>query len=78
MPWKRNTKERNNRRAKGPGVLGETNSGCGINYVRQVPTRKRDLRSSRCGTVEMNPTRNQEVASSISGLTQWVKDPALL
>ena len=25
-----------------------------------------------------NPTRNHEVASSLSGLTPWVKDPALL
>ena len=26
----------------------------------------------------MNPTRNREVVGLIPGLTQWVKDPALL
>ena len=34
--------------------------------------------SSYCGAVEMNPTRNDEVAGSVPGLAQWVRDPALL
>ena len=35
-------------------------------------------RSSCCGTVETNPTRNHEVMGSIPGLTQWVKDLVVL
>ena len=34
--------------------------------------------SSLCGSTAMNPTRIHEVAGLISGLTHWVKDPALL
>ena len=33
--------------------------------------------SSRCGAVEMNLTRNNEVVGLIPGLTQWVQDLAL-
>ena len=46
------------------------------------PVNKRNLkvplRSSHCGTVETNLTKNHEVTGSIPGLAQWVKDPALL
>ena len=48
-----------------------------ITLVYEKPTLKKKLQSSHRGAVEMNPTRNHEVASSIPGLTQWVKDPAL-
>ena len=33
--------------------------------------------SSHPGAVETNPTRDHEVARSIPGLVQWVKDLAL-
>ena len=41
--------------------------------------KKRKKRRSSChGSMEMNPTRNHEVVGSITGLTHWVKHPALL
>ena len=39
--------------------------------------RNGDLRSSRRGSVETNPTRNHEVVGATPGLDQWVKDLAL-
>ena len=33
--------------------------------------------SSRCGTAEVNPTSNCEVADSIAGIALWVKDSGL-
>ena len=38
---------------------------------------KRYMQSSGHSTVEMSPPRNDELADSIPGLEQWVKDPVL-
>ena len=38
---------------------------------------KKALGYSCCGAAEINPPRSREIAGSIPGLSQWVKDLAL-
>ena len=45
---------------------------------KQVAYYSAFYRSSHCGSAVMNPTSIHEAAGSIPGLTQWVKDLALL
>ena len=46
-------------------------------FKRVFESNNNEFRSSCCGAVEMNLTSIHEVADSIPGLTQWVKDPVL-
>ena len=50
------------------------NNLCHLNHIICL---KCNEISSSPRAVEMNPTRNHEVAGLIPGLTQWIKDLAL-
>ena len=52
--------------------------GSGIAMAVTLKKKKKKNGVPRRGTAEMNPTRNDEVAGSILGLAQWVKDLELL
>ena len=51
--------------------------GCGPKKTKKKK-KKKTSRSSHLGSVETNLTRNPEVAGSIPGFAQWLKDPELL
>ena len=46
-------------------------------FIYFISFKGSNFRTSRHGGVEMNLTRNHEVAGSFLGLAQWVKDPVL-
>ena len=57
--------------------LTETDLSTMQKSYSQGKNKKESWRSSYCGSVEMNPTGNYEVAGLIPGLAQQIKDPVL-
>ena len=49
-----------------------------MDSLHQGMALSKNLKSSHCGSVEMNLTSIREDAGLIPGLAQWFKDPALL
>ena len=50
----------------------------GFSWPTVMGVNKNERRSSHRGSAETNLTKIHEVVGLILGLTQWVKDPALL
>ena len=61
-----------------PDVHVQKNEAGSLYHIQKLKLIKVEIRSSRLGAAEMNPTRNHEVMGLIPGLTQWVKDLVLL
>ena len=75
----RKGKQEGRQRRKGKGILGQyIYEHTSLSYNKQDLKHMRRIGSSHRGAAGTNPTRNQEVASSITGLVQWVKGQALL
>ena len=51
--------------------------GAGYSSSRQLPIKRNGFGVPVMAQWLTNPTRNHEVAGSIPGLAQWVKDPLL-
>ena len=62
----------------GPSLLAPPATQGLVRCLPQWPTKQADIGSSHCGSAVMHLTSIHEDAGSIPGLTQWIKDQALL